>query len=501
MTHPHHPGPAQQITRAAFAAFLAAALGACATVGPDVVPPVVDAPDRYADWHGGAPELAAPDEAARVLPFAARWNALGDAGLQALLRRAAQANHDVQASALRVLQARALERTARAGGGPALAAAAGATRERLSEDGAGTRLVSAIPGADHAQVLSALAEPFTVWQAGFDASWEPDFWGRVRRSVEAAQAQGLQAEADARQMRLVVAAEVARGWFELRSSQRQLAIARGERDAGRESEQLLRARADEGLVDESAWLRQHAQDEQLEVSIARLSAREAAGIDRLALLCGERPGALDAQLAPVQDDPGWAAPDLGLGVPGELARRRPDVASAEQRLAAATAAIGIAMAELYPRVTLGARFGYESLQADRLADWSSRQWSIGPSLDLPLFDGGRRRATVRLRELQQQEAAVAFRKTVLAAWHDVDTSVSAYRAEQAALAAAQRRVDDAEAALGLARARAEGGLTDDLPALAALRELAEARLAREQGRERVETALVAVWKALGEGPE
>jgi NodT family efflux transporter outer membrane factor (OMF) lipoprotein len=360
-------------------------------------------------------------------------------------------------------------------------------------------LVSAIPGVDHTQILSILGEPFNVLQMGFDASWELDLWGRVRRNVQASQAQSAQAEADARQMRLVVAAEVAKTYFQLRSAQRQRAIAQLEWKSGRDSEGLLRARADGGLADETTWLRQNAQNQQLEATLEQLKAREAGTLNRMTLLCGDPPGALNALLAPQATDTDLALPYLTVGVPAELARNRPDVASAEQRLVAATANIGVAVADLYPRVTLGASFGFESLKSDQLSDWASRQWTIGPSLNLPLFDSGRRRATVQLRELQQQEAAIAFQHVVLQAWHDVDDSISTYRAEQVVQDAAMQRVRASETSDSIAQARFENGMTDDLVALAADRELSEARLAQVQSRERLETSLVGVYKSLG-GP-
>ncbi len=480
---------------------IATALAGCASVGPDFVAPQVPAPAGYREWHGGDDSLTAPVPSGSAHTIALQWAELGDATLQALLRRAAVTNADVQTSAVRVLQARTLERTAAAERGPTLSGWAGETRERFSESGASTRLVSAIPGADHTQILSILGEPFTVFQAGFDASWELDLWGRVRRSVQAAHAQSAQAEADSRQMRLVIAAELAKTYFQLRSTQRQLAIAQQEWTSGRDSEDVLRARTDGGLADETPWLRQRAQDQQLEAAVEQLRAREASTLNRLTLLCGDRPGALNAMLAQLPADAGIALPDLALGVPGELVRNRPDVQSAEQRLAAATANVGIAVADLYPRITLGASFGFESLKADQLSDWASRQWTIGPSLSLPVFDSGRRRATVQLRELQQQEAAIAFQHVVLQAWHEVDDSIASYRAEQVVLAAAVRHVRDSEASHSIAQARFLGGLTDDLPALAADRDLSQARRAQAQSSERLETSLVGIYKALGDLPE
>uniref|UniRef100_UPI0018DCE130 TolC family protein n=1 Tax=Variovorax sp. E3 TaxID=1914993 RepID=UPI0018DCE130 len=186
-----------------------------------------------------------------------------------------------------------------------------------------------------------------------------------------------------------------------------------------------------------------------------------------------------------------------LGLPADLARRRPDIAAAEAQLHAATARIGVAVADLYPRVTLGAGFGYESVGGDSFTDWGSRQWHVGPSISLPLFDGGRRRGTIELRELQQQEAAVAFQQTVLKAWHEIDTALTGYTAErrrQAELAERERRSRDA---LVLAHARYAGGLTDFGVELDARRALLQARRDQAQSTSRLAVGLVAVYKALG----
>ncbi len=164
-------------------------------------------------------------------------------------------------------------------------------------------------------------------------------------------------------------------------------------------------------------------------------------MNRITLLAGAAPGALSTELADTStgdtlDAP--ALPALTLGLPAELARRRPDIAAAEAQLHAATARIGVAVADLYPRVTLGAGFGCESVGSERFGEWGSRQWHVGPSISLPIFDNGRRRATIELRELQQQEAAVAFQQTVLKAWHEIDSALNAYAAE------GQRQVELAE---------------------------------------------------------
>jgi outer membrane protein TolC len=195
-------------------------------------------------------------------------------------------------------------------------------------------------------------------------------------------------------------------------------------------------------------------------------------------------------------DVAW--PDLALGVPSAFAHRRPDIAAAEARLHAATAQVGVAAAELYPRITLGASFGLESAGADHFGDWGARQWSVGPSLSLPIFDHGRRRATVTLRELGQQQAAVAYQQVVLRAWHEVDGAVSAYRAEHQRWQRLAQRVAQGSDLLALARSRYGEGLTDVLPQLEAERALRQARREWIDSSGRLGMAWVAVVKAMGD---
>jgi outer membrane protein TolC len=247
-------------------------------------------------------------------------------------------------------------------------------------------------------------------------------------------------------------------------------------------------------------VRQRALVAELRARIPALLQQEADAMNRITLLAGAAPGALNTELA---DTATGDAPDvpvlpaLALGLPAELARRRPDIAAAEAQLHAATARIGVAVADLYPRVTLGAGFGYESVGSERFGDWGSRQWHVGPSISLPIFDNGRRRATIELRELQQQEAAVAFQQTVLKAWHEIDSALNAYAAEgqrQVELAERERRSRDA---LVLAAARYKGGLTDFGVELDARRTLLQAQRDQAQSTSRLSVGLVAVYKALG----
>jgi NodT family efflux transporter outer membrane factor (OMF) lipoprotein len=469
----------------------------CAAVGPTFERPAPASPPTFSAWHGGDAALAAAPATSAPATTAERWRSLSDPVLDRLLALAAAGNLDLLGAATRVLEARALEASASAQHGPQVGASADVPRQRQSEDGAPTRLIRIIPGIPQDQIISLLSQPFTLYQAGFDASWELDLWGRVRRSVQAAQAQSAEARADAALMQLTVTAELVKTYHQLRSLQRQLELAKDETRVARETETLLAAQVRGGLIDDAPLVRQRLQDADALARVESLTAQEAAATNRLTLLCGQPPGALNAELAPAQFATAAAVPDLSLGLPSEMLRGRPDIAAAEARLAAATANVGVAVADLYPRITIGASFGFESLHASQITDWGSRQWSIGPSLSVPVFDHGRRRSVIELRERQQQEAAIGYQQTVLKAWHEVDDAISAYVAETRNGEVARRRVRDAEEARAISAARYSKGMTDYLPSLAANQTLLQARRAEAESAGRVRTQLVAVYKALG----
>ena len=492
----HSPLQPRHFGLAASALALALALTGCA-VGPDFVRPTPAAPDDWTSWRSGDASLRIPGEATQALP-AIWWQAFDDATLNALQRRAFAASPDLQTAALHFAQARAQRSTVAAQRGPEVNASGSATRQRQSESGASTRMLG-IMGADP-RLTELLAEPFTLYQAGFDASWELDLWGRVRRSVEAADADVGQQAALLDQARLSLASDVARNYFELRTAQRQIRLMREDIAALEERAGLLQARVEGGVLDHTDLQRQRAELAALKAQLPPLLAQEAASANQIALLLGERPGALQAELVPRDAGARTALPDLALGLPSEEALRRPDIRTAEAHLHGATANIGIAKANLYPSIRLGAKFGFESYLSGEFSDWGSRTWSIGPSLNLPIFDHGRRTATVQLRELQQQEAAVNYQKTVLKAWQEIDDALSAYRAEQQQAQELKARSDAAGDAYRLAQARYDGGISDFTAVLDAQRSYLQARRDLVSSEGRLNTRYVTVNKAIGNAP-
>ncbi|MBO9648469.1 MAG: efflux transporter outer membrane subunit [Variovorax sp.] len=484
---------------AGVAALIAAVMLTGCAVGPDFKPQTPEAPADFAAWHGGSLELSGAQRTAPSASAAPQdWSMFNDPVLDALQKRALAANSDLQTAALRFLQSRAQQGVVESQKGIQVNASAGVTRLRQSEFGETRRLLDAINPPNQAELIQILSEPHNFYQVGFDASWEIDLWGRVRRSIESADANVAASQAMLAQVQLSVQAELARHYFELRAVQRQIKLAREDIAASEETLSLVKARADGGLTTDLDVARQNAQAADLRARLPQLLTQEAQATNQITLLLGERPGALQSQLAPLPDNASVAAlPDLSLGVPSDMALRRPDIQMAQAQLHAATANIGVAVADLYPRVTIGAGFGFQSVDGSTFTDWGSRQWNIGPSIQLPIFDNGRRRATVNLRELQQQEAAVAYQQTVLKAWHEIDDALSAYTAERRRNEQLAVRERSSRDALQLARVRYEHGLTDFLVQLDAERTWLQAQRDYTESSSRLALGLVAVSKALG----
>lgn len=475
------------------------ALAGC-VVGPDFKQPAPASPPDWTSWRSGDPSLrdAAASDAA---PPADWWRAFNDPVLDELERRAFAASPDLKTAALHVAQARAQRGASAAQGQPQLTANAGAARQRQSENGASTRLLNVVAGsggdADSAALAKLLSEPFTLYQTGLDASWEIDLWGRVRRSLEAADATVTHRTALLDLARLTLASDVARAYFDLRASQARIALARDDAAALRERAGLVLARVAGGVDAHLLLDRQRAELQGVEAQLPALLAQETAQANQIALLLGEQPGALTSLIAPVRDAGAPRLPDLALGLPSDIARRRPDIRAAEARLHAATAQIGVAVADMYPSIRLGGGFDLESYRKANLFDWASRAWSIGPSVSLPLFDGGRRRRVVELRELEQREAAVAYQQTVLQAWGEIDTALSAYEAERQQNALLAARLVSARAASDLMAARYRGGVVTWLEAIDAQRTAIQAARDLADCNGRLGARYAALNKAIG----
>ncbi|MGI4975643.1 MAG: efflux transporter outer membrane subunit, partial [Janthinobacterium lividum] len=400
------------------------------TVGPNFRQPSVWSP---ASWFAGRP--AAPVSYEASLPVAqpidpAWWRLLGDEKLTALEERVAAQNFDVRIATVRLAESRAQLRINSAARFPQANATASYTRDQLSEklvqralNGATKPLPPNATGSEIRDTLSAVpVPPIDLWRDGIDANYEVDLWGRVRRTVESAKA-SLDASADMRRNTLLSAlAEVARDYVQLRGDQELLRIQRANLLTAEQSLTLTRQRSAGGLGTDLDVAQAAAQVETTRSELPQLEQREQQTINALSLLVGEGPGALRAEL----ETPGAVPPvppRVPIGVPSELARRRPDVRMAEAQLHAATAQVGVAVASFYPTVTLSANVTFTALQFRDLGFWNDHGYTFGPNITLPIFQGGRLRGQLELNTAQQREAALTYQQTVLGAWHDVDNAL------------------------------------------------------------------------------
>lgn len=481
----------------------AAALAGCASVGPDYVAPVETA--VIDDWQAVAsssPALVAEvATSAAVLPTD-WWTAFSDPTLDALQQRVIVASPDLRTAALNFAQSRLNTQVIGSQRGPQVSASAQLTGQRQSENSAETRIAEAVGGANRKALVDVLAEPFSLYQAGFDVSWELDLWGRVRRSLESANASEQAAAAALADTRLVVASELARNYFLLRATQRQARILARQIALATDVLDLRTALERGGLADHYAVSREAGQLATAKAQLAPLQAREAGLINQIGLLTQDMPGTLARALELRSEElegPAFELPALALGIPAEVARRRPDIRMAEAQLHAATADIGIAVSDLYPRVGLGASLGVQSIDRQRFGDWSSRTWQLGPVLSIPLFDQGRRRATVQLRNLQQQAAAIKFQQTVLKAWQEVDDALIAQGAETRQNRELRGSVAASRTTWDMAQAAYRNGLTSEIPALTAEQEYLQALDALTQSDSRLKIGVVTIAKSIGGG--
>ncbi|PVZ13522.1 MULTISPECIES: efflux transporter outer membrane subunit [unclassified Pseudomonas] len=454
-------------------ATVALATAGC-SVGPDFQPPAAALPDQWAT-------------STEPRPLDARWwQNLGDDQLRQVVERTVQANLDLASASNRLAQSRSLLQVSGAQRVPALAGGGSYQRERNSSEGLND------PSGRDGQA------PFELWSASLDASWEPDLWGRVRRSMEAAQAQVQVSQADRDALALSLAAQAASDYLRLRGVQAQLEVTRHNLSIAEQSLALTRTRFENGVTTHLDVANAAAQVATVQARVAPQEAEQTRLINALSYLQGLPPGALQAALGSPRPLASPSA-DVPMGVPSQLAQRRPDIRRAAAALHRATAEVGMAEADFYPRVTLGAGFGWQSLEGANLGDWEARDWHYGPTLYLPLFQGGRLTGTLALRQQQAQAAAIDYRRTVLAAWHEVASALSDYQAELRHYAALTEAVEQNSEAFKAANQRYREGATDYLNVLNVQRALLDTQSAQVASSTHVALDRVRLYKALAGG--
>jgi NodT family efflux transporter outer membrane factor (OMF) lipoprotein len=470
-------------------------LASC-TVGPQFHPP---APQTPPNWSESALPLAA-GQASQVTSQPADeawWTSFDDAELTSLITRAGAANLDAKQAITRIAEARAQGDVAAAAGWPTLDVNAGAQVNRLSQStptGALFSKVGQFPGLSGVSIPN----PYAQYQLGFDASWEVDLFGRVRRSVEAAKADTAASVEDSRMVLITTLGDVGRSYIDLRGSQAKRRVVMATLAIERDLLDLAEQRRQAGLSSDINVVRVAADLSSAEAQLPVIDHQITVDINALSKLMALDPGALRPELEAAQPAPP-IPPRVPIGLPADLARRRPDIRAAEARLHAATARIGVAMGDLYPKLTLSAGGGFQAQSLAALTSWASRFISAGPTVELPIFEGGRLRGTVRLRDAEAKEAALAYQSTVLSALHEVDDAVSAYGADQARARALAETVARNRDALEMARQRYASGVGNFIDVLDADRTRQQDAVQLADETTAVSTDLIVLYKALGGG--
>ena len=468
------------------AVLLAAVLGGC-TVGPDFIRPLVEAPAR---WWGSTDQAAGVGSTFTYggTVDTAWWRSFRDPVLSSLVDRLAAQNLDLQAAAERVQQGRAQRRVVASEGLPHLDANGLYDRLRGSPTGP-ISLFQAVPNAPL---------EFDLWQDSLSSSWELDLFGRVRRAVEAERA-NTEAAIEARHgVALMAVSDLAQDYLQLRGTQTLEAVTRDNLVNAQRNAALVRNRFANGVSTTLDIANAEAQRATIAGSLPPLRAQEAQLINAIGLLLAQPPRALAAELARPAARVA-IPPAVPVGLPGELARRRPDVREAEARLHAATAQTGVAVASFYPDVSLTGMAGTQSLQFTRTFDLHSSFFSIGPTIDLPIFEGGRLRGTLSLRKSQQRQAAIEYQSTVLRAWQDADDAMTAYQQAQLQRSKVAEAVRQDLAALAAARQRYAEGVVDFLNVIAAENGVLQGQSSLANADTQIGIDLVGLYRAMGGG--
>jgi outer membrane protein, multidrug efflux system len=482
--------------RALLAPVAAAVLAGC-TLGPDFRRPVATPPPAWPAVAGVPADLPSKP-VARAYDGRSWWSVFKDPALDRLVDEARRQNLDLQTAALRIEEARAQRGAAAAQGLPSVSGMGLGGRQRASQNG----FTSALAGGGSQHGAGAAPAPAAppesdLFQVGFDATWELDLWGKARRGVEAADASIVAAEQARGDAMVSLTAEVARTYLALRGAQRRRAIARADIDDQRALLRLADSRARHGFAAQADAVQQQAQLSAAEAQLAPIDHDVTQATNRLALLLALPPGALDERLGTAPQAGVALPPEVPVGLPGDLLRRRPDILKSEADLHAATAKVGQARAQLFPSITLGASAGLQSVHADSLADWASRFWVGGAQVSIPIFEGGKLKAQIRTADVQLKEAALAWRGSVLAAYHDADNALVAYADEQRHAGALARALADARRSDALTRSRYRGGFASMIEVLQAQRSVHQAEQQSLQSNVAASTDLVALYKALG----
>jgi NodT family efflux transporter outer membrane factor (OMF) lipoprotein len=445
----------------------------------------------------------------KVLLSSLWWTTFNDPVLTSLIDQGVTANRDLREATARVRETRALRTVAASDRWPQIGSGASYTRSLGSSNtisssfsgsgqGTGDDSTSTNGTSSSSGNSFGIGEERDFFQTRFDASWELDIFGRVHWSVKAAEADIAAAQENRRNVLVSLLAEIARNYIELRGFQHRLVIARNNIQAQQDSVDVTTERFEAGITS----AQDVAQAESLlattrsQVPTLQIGVRQST--HRLGVLIGQPPDALLDELSQAAPIPTTEL-DGTLGLPSDLLRRRPDIRQAERELAAATARLGVAMADLYPRFSLTGLVGLQSLDVTELISWPSRTWTIGPSVSWPVFDAGRIRANIRAQDSRQEQALARYEQAILTSLEEVENALVAYIKERVRQSWLFDAVKASREATDVASERYRSGLENFLNVVVAQRSLYDSQDALAQSEIAIASNLVALYKALGGG--
>lgn len=454
------------------------AITSCAAVGPNYIPPDTSV---SAAWHTRLKDGLTTD---KIEPqtLASWWSALNDPELSGLMERAVSGNLNLKKAQARIREARARRGIATASLFPAFDAAGSVTRSYTSKD-SGTIKTS---------------ETSDLYKGGFDAGWEIDIFGGARRSIEASQADMEASKEDLRDVLVSLLAELAVNYIDLRTFQSRLSIAEDNLKTQNETYQLTLWRYQAGLSDELSVQQALYNIENTRSQLPSLRTGKEEALNRIAVLLGEQPGKVHSLLEQHMSIP--AIPlNLTIGVPADVLRNRPDVRRAERELAAQSARIGVAAADLYPKLTLNGSIGIETLKVSSLPAAQTSSLSLGPAITWAIFKAGAIRQNIHVQSALHEQALIKYEAAILSALEDVENALVAYAEEQNRRNDLQKAAQAAQRAVELAKFKYQGGLTDFNNVLEAERSLLTFQDQLAQSNGTVISNLIRLYKALGGG--
>ncbi len=453
----------------------ALSLAGCATVGPDYVRPSLPVPDT---WNTGSASVS-PSASADTKILSQWWSTLGDPLLTSLIERAVQRNPDLREASARVREARARRGISEAALFPVVDMSGNVVKSSGSEETGG--------GAER-----------DLYSAGFDARWEIDLFGGRRRDVEASQADLEASTEDLRDVLVTLIGEVALNYVDVRSFQARLAIAVANRTAQSDAYDITRWRFEAGLTSRLDVDQARYNLENTQAQIPPLRSGLERATNRLDVLLGLHPGSLKEELSGQEPIP-VPPQEMLVGVPADILRNRPDVRRAERRLAAQTARIGVATAELYPKLTLTGSIGLEALSFGKLFSSGSRTYGFGPAFTWNIFDAGSIRKNIEAQNALQEQALIQYESAILGALEEVNNGLVTYAQEQLRLQSLTEASRAAASAVEIAQLQYASGVIDFQVVLDAQRSLLSFQDQRAVSEAAVTADLISLYKALGGG--